>query len=72
MPAIVGPIKINSVAGGVVNFGDSFYLSPKSNSKSALGSGASNTGDFLIVNNGLNATNFIDPDLSDQNMVGNN
>jgi spore germination protein PF len=25
MPAIVGPIKINSIGGGVVNFGDSFY-----------------------------------------------
>ncbi|MCY9268839.1 spore germination protein, partial [Bacillus licheniformis] len=55
----------------VVNFGDSFYLSPKSTSKSALGSGAGNTGDFLIVNNGINATNYIDPDVSDQNVVGN-
>ena len=44
MPAIVGPIAINSISGGVVNFGDSFYLSPKSSSKSALGSGAGNTG----------------------------
>lgn len=27
MPAIVGPIKINEISGGVVNFGDSFiYL----------------------------------------------
>ncbi len=40
MPAIVGPIYINSISGGVVNVGDSFYLSPKSSSKSALGSGA--------------------------------
>ncbi|EME76044.1 spore germination protein [Bacillus sonorensis] len=71
MPAIVGPIKINSISGGVVNFGDSFYLSPKSTSKSALGSGAGNTGDFLIVNNGLNATNYIDPDVSDSDVVGN-
>ena len=71
MPAIVGPIKINEISGGVVNFGDSFYLSPKSSSKSALGSGAGNTGDFLIVNNGINATNYIDPDVSDHNVVGN-
>lgn len=71
MPAIVGPIKINEISGGVVNFGDSFYLSPKGSSKSALGSGAGNTGDFLIVNNGINATNYIDPDVSDQNVVGN-
>ncbi|ALC80678.1 MULTISPECIES: spore germination protein [Bacillus] len=71
MPAIVGPISINSISGGVVNFGDSFYLSPKSSSKTASGAGAGNTGDFLIVNNGINATNYIDPDVNDQNMVGN-
>ncbi|MDQ0232245.1 spore germination protein [Metabacillus malikii] len=72
MPAIVGPIKINSVGGGVVNFGDSFYLSPKSQSKTASGSGAGNTGDFHVVNNVLNATNMIDPDVADQNMTANN
>lgn len=72
MPAIVGPIKINSVGGGVVNFGDSFYLSPKSQSKTASGSGGGNTGDFTIINNGINATNMIDPDVTDQNMVANN
>lgn len=72
MPAIVGPIKINSVDGGVVNFGDSFYLSPKSQSKTASGSGGGNTGDFLITNNGISATNMIDPDVKDQNMVANN
>lgn len=71
MPAIVGPIYINSISGGVVNVGDSFYLSPKSSSKSALGSGAGNTGDFLILNNGISVTNYVDPDLNDQNMVGN-
>lgn len=69
MPAIVGPIAINSISGGVVNFGDSFYLSPKSSSKSALGSGAGNTGDFLLLNNAVNATNYIDPDVNDQDMV---
>lgn len=71
MPAITGPIAINSISGGVVNFGDSFYLSPKSSSKSALASGAGNTGDFLLLNNVVNATNYIDPDVSDQNVVGN-
>ncbi|MEC2077141.1 spore germination protein [Metabacillus fastidiosus] len=71
MPAIVGPIKINSVDGGIVNFGDSFYLSPKSSSKSVLGAGAANTGDFLFVNSGINASNFNDPDVNDQNMTGN-
>ena len=45
-----------------MNFGDSFYLSPKSSSKSALGSGAGNTGDFLIVNKML-LTGFDAPRL---------
>jgi spore germination protein PF len=71
MPSIVGPIKINSVGGGVVNFGDAFYVAPKSASKIAAGSGAFNTGDFINTNSGLNATNFIDPDINDQNNTGN-
>ncbi|WP_182200067.1 spore germination protein [Paraliobacillus salinarum] len=71
MPAIVGPIKIVSVGGGVVNFGDSFYLSPKSSSKTSAGSGAFNTGDFINTNSGLNATNTLDPDAVDQVMSAN-
>ncbi|WP_078548240.1 spore germination protein [Litchfieldia alkalitelluris] len=71
MPSIVGPIKINSVGGGVVNFGDAFYLSPKSTSKTMAGSGAFNTGDFIMTNNGINATNTIDPDINDQQVAGN-
>ncbi|MDL4842865.1 spore germination protein [Aquibacillus rhizosphaerae] len=71
MPSIVGPIKINSVGGGVINFGDSFYLSPKSASKTAAGSGAFNTGDFINTTNGMNATNAIDPDAADQIVGGN-
>ncbi|GAE93621.1 protein GerPF [Gracilibacillus boraciitolerans JCM 21714] len=72
MPSIVGPIKINSVGGGgVINFGDSFYLSPKSASKSAYGAGANNTGDFLNTNTGFNITNAIDPDAVDQIVGGN-
>jgi spore germination protein PF len=71
MPAIVGPCKINSIDGGVVNFGDSFYLSPKDTAKTSAGSGAFNTGDFIMTNSGLNATNSSDPDLSDQQITGN-
>ncbi len=71
MPAIVGPIKINSIGGGVVNFGDSFYLSPKSSSKTHAGSGSFNTGDFINTNNGVSATNTIDPDVNDQQLAAN-
>ncbi|WP_404350617.1 spore germination protein [Sutcliffiella horikoshii] len=71
MPAIVGPVAINSVGGGVINFGDSFYISPKSASKTSAGSGGFNTGNFVITNNGLSATNTIDPDINDQDIVAN-
>ncbi|GGD17663.1 spore gernimation protein GerPF [Pontibacillus chungwhensis BH030062] len=69
MPSIVGPIKINSVGGGVINFGDSFYISPKSSSKSNTGSGSANTGDFINTNNGISSTNPFDPDGVDQPTV---
>lgn len=66
MPSIVGPIWINSIGGGVVNFGDSLNVSPTSSSKTSSGSGSFNTGDFICTNNWVSATNSIDPDVSDQ------
>ncbi|AST90543.1 spore germination protein [Sutcliffiella cohnii] len=72
MPAIVGPVAINSISGGVVTFGDSFYVSPKGTSKTSAGSGSFNTGNVIITNNGLSATNTIDPDINDQNIAANN
>ncbi|WP_174730710.1 spore germination protein [Mesobacillus harenae] len=71
MPSIVGPVQIVNVGGGIVQFGDSLYISPKSNSKSTSGQGASNTGGFIITNNGINASNMVDPDLVDQPTQGN-
>ncbi|MFC4322319.1 spore germination protein [Litchfieldia salsa] len=71
MPAIVGPCKINSIGGGVVNFGDAFYLSPKDTSKTNAGCGAFNTGDFIMTNSGVSATNTFDSDLNDQQLTGN-
>lgn len=71
MPAIVGgPFKINE-NGGVINFGDTLNISPKSTSKSVSGSGGGNSGDFTITNNGINANNVFDPDVVDQNLAGN-
>lgn len=66
MPSVVGPIKIINVGGGVINFGDSFYVSPKESAKTYSGSGSSNTGDFICTNNGLNSTNTNDEDFADQ------
>lgn len=63
MPAIVGGVKIISVgSAGIVNFGDSLYISPKSTSKTYAGSGSFNTGDLPINNNAVNATITADND----------
>jgi spore germination protein PF len=72
MPAIIGPVQITTVSGGIVQFGDSLYISPKSNSKSVTGSGAGNTGGFVITNNGVSASNVLDTNLIDQPTIGNN
>lgn len=71
MPAIIGPVSITSVGGGVVTFGDTFYVSPKSTGKTASGSGSLNTGNFVNTNNGISGTNTLDPDLFDQNIAAN-
>lgn len=71
MPAIIGPVQIINVS-GIVQFGDAVFISPKSNSKTILGSGGSNTGGFIITNNGLNANNVLDTNLIDQPNIGNN
>ncbi len=73
MPSVIlAPIKISSVSSsGTVNFGDTLYISPKTTSKSSSGSGGSNTGDFMLVNNFWNLTNTIDPDINDSNNLAN-
>ncbi|QED47183.1 spore germination protein [Cytobacillus dafuensis] len=72
MPAIIGPVQIIHVSGGVVQFGDTVIISPKTASKSTSGQGAINTGGFIVTNNGLSASNVLDTNLIDQPIVGNN
>lgn len=72
MPAFVGPVQIVNVSGGVVQFGDTMFISPKSNSKSFSGAGAGNTGGLVVTNNGVNGTNVLDSNLVDQPTIGNN
>ncbi|WP_173916987.1 spore germination protein [Halobacillus sp. Marseille-Q1614] len=69
MPAIIGPFRINSISGGVVNMGDSFYISPRSTSESVSGSGSNNTGDFICTNSGFSKTKPIEPAVSEGNIV---
>lgn len=72
MPALIGPVQIINVGGGIVQFGDAVYISPKSNSKTFGGSGGFNTGGFILTNTGISGTNVLDTNLIDQPTVGNN
>lgn len=72
MPAIVGPVQINNIGGGVVHFGDTLFISPKSASKSNSGSGAANTGGFIVNNNFFSSSNSLNTNLIDQPVSGNN
>ncbi|MEI5906487.1 spore germination protein [Bacillus spongiae] len=72
MPAIVGPVQILNVGGGSVQFGDAVVISPKTSSKSFAGSGAFNTGPFIVTFNGFSITSTLDADGVDQPIVGNN
>jgi spore germination protein PF len=72
MPAIIGPVQVVTVSGGVVQFGDSLALSPKSATKTFLGSGGYNTGALILTASGLNGTNVLDVKGVDQPVAGNN
>ena len=72
MPAFVGPVQIFNVGGGVVQFGDTAVISPKSNSKTTSGSGSNSTGGFVSSVNGVSANTTFDTNLIDQPTVGNN
>ncbi|RFU62148.1 spore germination protein [Peribacillus glennii] len=72
MPAIVGPVQVINVSGGALQFGDSLSTSPKSASKTHLGSGATNTGAIILTANGISGTNVINASGVDQPVSGNN
>ncbi|MEH7073668.1 spore germination protein [Neobacillus drentensis] len=72
MPAIIGPVQIINVGGGIVQFGDTVYISPKSASKVNAGSGGFNTGGLIVTNTGLSGTNVLDTKVIDQPIAGNN
>jgi len=60
------PVKIDTVSGGVVQFGGAVFVSPKSSSKSTYGSGSANNGAQVITINGISSTNNGDADVVDQ------
>jgi len=72
VPTIIGPVQIVNTGDGIVQFGDSLFISPKENSKATIGSGTGNQGAFVITNNPLNASNYTDGSIVDQPTTGNN
>ncbi len=71
MPCFIKNVTIESVSGGVVNFGDSYSISPSSVEKSTSGSGGGGVGDFQLVINGKSITSATDSDALDQSKLGN-
>ena len=66
MPAVVGFVNIVTVgSSGVVQFGDTVQVAPVGNSKTYAGSGSFLTGGLANANNGVSATNTLDPDVQD-------
>ncbi|MFC4618980.1 spore germination protein [Camelliibacillus cellulosilyticus] len=66
MPSLVGGVKVDAVeSSGVLNFGDAFYISPKTAEKVVSGAGNFPTGDFIQVNVLWSVTNNFDPDAID-------
>ncbi|MEH7300388.1 spore germination protein [Neobacillus drentensis] len=65
-------VKIDTVSGGIVQFGGAVFVSPKSASKSFSGSGISNTGVNIVTINGASSTNTVDTDVLDQPIVQDN
>ncbi|MGG1678649.1 spore germination protein [Neobacillus sp. NRS-1170] len=65
-------VKIDTVTGGVIQFGGAVFVSPKNALKSTHGSGASNNGVNILNINGPSATNTVDLDVIDQPIVNDN
>ncbi|QPC46026.1 spore germination protein [Mangrovibacillus cuniculi] len=72
MPALIGPVQILTIGGGVTHFGDTLIISPKNAVKSFNGAGGGNTGAFIITTSVISLTNTIDPNVVDQPILGNN
>jgi spore germination protein PF len=66
------PVKIDTVSGGVVQFGNSLFISPKSASKSTHGAGSSNTGAHITTISGSSTTTAVNADVLDQPIVQDN
>ncbi|MBS4172008.1 spore germination protein [Bacillus sp. FJAT-49736] len=72
MPAVIGPLQILNMGGGVMQFGDTLFTSPKTSTKISSGSGALTTGGFVLNYNLFSINNTINYSVFDQPTIGNN
>ncbi|TLS53620.1 spore germination protein [Paenibacillus antri] len=71
MPSIVGNVKIVTVGpSSIVNFGDTYQMSPHSTSKTFAGAGSFVTGDLSGTRQLISSTNTNDADIADSNSSG--
>ncbi|MDR7239572.1 spore germination protein [Neobacillus drentensis] len=66
------PVKIDTVSGGIVQFGNSLFISPKGATKDTQGSGSLNTGITITTITGQNTTTSINADILDQPIIQDN
>ncbi len=73
MPAFTGNVTINSVAGsGIVEFGDTIFISPKFATKNNNGAASSNTGGLIKINSAYSSIGVAQTNLVDQPIVRDN
>ncbi|MEH7458500.1 spore germination protein [Bacillus sp. JJ1127] len=69
MPSIVANLVVQN-SNGSFNLGDLYNVSPKENTKSYNGAGATNEAFIANIFNGISATNTFDGNVADQNQFG--
>jgi len=72
MSEIPPNVKIDTVSGGVVQFGPVAFISPKSASKTSQGAGSSNTGASITTYSGVSSNPTVDSDVVDQPITNDN
>ncbi|RTZ57159.1 spore germination protein [Bacillus sp. SAJ1] len=71
MPAVVGPIQIDKIFGGVAGVGDRVFISPETSSKVISGSGDLCTGNFVYMENLFDINTDFAPNVASEPTIFN-
>ena len=73
MPAVVGPVQLGRLfPSGVAGIGDRAFITPQTSSKTIMGSGALNTGNFAYVENQFDITTTYEGAVLEEPTILNN